>query len=195
MRLLIFAILIAGIQALGCSRPGLEAGSSSEAATTVAVSAVSDDTLRVYLRPDSGSVVWAELPPGETLDVLARTSRGWLGFDPGVAQAGNSGSFRLRWLAPGGAYSLQGDPEALDVVWGPSPGVAYVMTFDPLPIYFEPDSASGVIDSLRGNAAAAIIEALPGWYRIDPVDGPYPGTIPGWVSGEAASINGPLPGR
>ena len=37
---------------------------------------------------------------GEQTLALARTKDGWLGFDPGVAQAGNQGRARLRWYAP-----------------------------------------------------------------------------------------------
>jgi len=39
---------------------------------------------------------------GDQTLALARTNDGWLGFDPGVAQAGNEGRARLRW------YQTQG---------------------------------------------------------------------------------------
>ncbi len=38
---------------------------------------------------------------GQTSMALARTADGWIGFDPGVAQAANVGRARLRWYAPG----------------------------------------------------------------------------------------------
>ena len=35
---------------------------------------------------------------GDTYDILARTAEGWVGFDPGVAQAGNIGLAHHRWV-------------------------------------------------------------------------------------------------
>ena len=55
----------------------------------------------IYMRPATTADVFSEQPAGFTTPIGARTSDGWLGFDPGVAQAANIGSFRLRWLAPG----------------------------------------------------------------------------------------------
>ena len=54
--------------------------------------------LTVYRLPDLGSNVFGTLPAGETHDVLARTADGWIGFDPGIAQAGNIGLAHHRWI-------------------------------------------------------------------------------------------------
>lgn len=54
--------------------------------------------LTVYRLPDDSSDVFGILPAGETHEVLARTADGWLGFDPGVAQAGNVGLAHHRWV-------------------------------------------------------------------------------------------------
>jgi hypothetical protein len=157
------------------------------------VTLIGEDSLTVYSKPDSSAGEWSTLAPGNSVEIAARTAEGWLGFDPGVAQAGNSGSFRYRWIAPGGAYDLQGDPVGLDVMWGPSPDVAYAMTFEPVAIYLEPDSLSTVIDHLPGASAAAIELAIAGWYEVDPSDGPSPTTMPGWIRNDAVSINGEIP--
>jgi len=54
--------------------------------------------LTVYRLPDDSSDVFGVLPAGETHEILARTADGWLGFDPGVAQAGNIGLAHHRWV-------------------------------------------------------------------------------------------------
>jgi len=54
--------------------------------------------LTVYRLPDDSSDVFGILPAGETHEILARTADGWLGFDPGVAQAGNIGLAHHRWV-------------------------------------------------------------------------------------------------
>lgn len=54
--------------------------------------------LTVYRLPVAGSDIFGTLPAGETHEVLARTADGWIGFDPGVAQAGNTGLARHRWI-------------------------------------------------------------------------------------------------
>ena len=52
--------------------------------------------------------VFGTASAGDQTLALARTNDGWIGFDPGVAQAGNVGRTRLRWYAPG--TSLTFDP-------------------------------------------------------------------------------------
>jgi hypothetical protein len=51
-----------------------------------------------YRLPDWTSAHFGTIPAGETHEVLARTSDGWLGFDPGIAQAGNIGLAHHRWV-------------------------------------------------------------------------------------------------
>jgi len=50
---------------------------------------------------------------GDQTLALARTIDGWLGFDPGVAQAGNEGRARLRWYQTGG-LTFSFDPAGCD---------------------------------------------------------------------------------
>lgn len=54
--------------------------------------------LTAYRLPDDTSDVFGYVPAGEAYEVLARTADGWLGFDPGVAQAGNIGLAHHRWV-------------------------------------------------------------------------------------------------
>lgn len=52
-------------------------------------------TIPAYVESSRNSEVWSDAA-GTGL-ALARTRNGWIGFDPGVAQAGNVGRTRLRW--------------------------------------------------------------------------------------------------
>lgn len=54
--------------------------------------------ITAYMQPDASSAVFGTLQPGSYVEVLGRSLNGWYGFDPGVAQAGNTGVARLRWL-------------------------------------------------------------------------------------------------
>jgi hypothetical protein len=51
-----------------------------------------------YRLPDWTSAPFGTIHAGQTYEVLARTADGWLGFDPGIAQAGNSGLAHNRWV-------------------------------------------------------------------------------------------------
>lgn len=61
--------------------------------------------LTAYRLPDPLSPVFGTIPAGETHEVLARTADGWIGFDPGIAQAGNVGLARHRWIELNAALS------------------------------------------------------------------------------------------
>ncbi|MCD4699471.1 MAG: hypothetical protein K8R91_02740 [Phycisphaerae bacterium] len=54
--------------------------------------------LTAYRLPDDTSDVFGYVPVAEAYKVLARTADGWVGFDPGVAQAGNIGLAHHRWV-------------------------------------------------------------------------------------------------
>jgi hypothetical protein len=54
--------------------------------------------ITAYRLPDGTSSIFGTVSTGDTFEALARTSDGWVGFDPGVAQAGNVGLARDRWI-------------------------------------------------------------------------------------------------
>jgi hypothetical protein len=56
------------------------------------------EPLTVYRLPDLSSDVFGTLSGGETHEILAYTADGWIGFDPGFAQAGNIGLAHHRWV-------------------------------------------------------------------------------------------------
>ncbi|MBN2609534.1 MAG: hypothetical protein JXA64_10510, partial [Candidatus Fermentibacteraceae bacterium] len=151
---------------------------------------VVDIPMKAYTRPDTASVVFAVLSPGDTLDISAITCSGWLGFDPGVAQAGNTGSFRYRWISPDGAFTLRGDTGRLPCVWAPEALVVYVMTFADTPVLLSPDSLSVAVDTLPADGAAALEMIDGGWLMVDPSRGPAGEGSPGWVRSADVSITG-----
>ncbi len=144
-----------------------------------------------FNRPDSASGVFGTLPAGSTVELLATTGSGWLGFDPGVAQAANVGSFRLRWLPPD-APVMRSSRDTLPVVWGPSAGVSYAIVYEPTPLLVGPDSTASPVDTLPAGSAAALIGRLSGWYLVDPSEGPQGEGGAGWMPGAPVSVSGPL---
>jgi hypothetical protein len=54
--------------------------------------------LSAFRLPDGTSDFFGTIPTGETHEALARTADGWIGFDPGIAQAGNIGLAHHRWV-------------------------------------------------------------------------------------------------
>ena len=83
--ILLLTALAVGIAAAGCTPSG-------------PCMITGNESLTVYRLPDPASDVFGVLPAGESHEVLAYTANGFVGFDPGVAQAGNTGLARLRWV-------------------------------------------------------------------------------------------------
>lgn len=54
--------------------------------------------LTAYRLPDATSDVFGNFPPVDTYRALAWTADGWVGFDPGIAQAANIGLAHHRWV-------------------------------------------------------------------------------------------------
>lgn len=54
--------------------------------------------VEVYRVPDSSADVWGVEAPGQAHTILARTADGWIGYDPGVAQAPNVGLAHHRYF-------------------------------------------------------------------------------------------------
>jgi len=154
------------------------------------LSALSDTT--VYLRPSTGSDVFGTLSAGEVVEVLARTADGWFGFDPGVAQAANTGIFRLRWVQMSGNISMEGGCDLLPVATALPLGICFTMPMGETPVYAAPDVSSEVIAVLNLNDYAAVIgKTASNWYRVDMALGRAPSYQAGWISEETVNLNEP----
>lgn len=55
-------------------------------------------SMTAYRLPDASSDVFGAISTGDSFEILARTADGWVGFDPGIAQAGNIGLAHHRWV-------------------------------------------------------------------------------------------------
>ena len=150
------------------------------------------DSVDVFTRPDSSAMLMVRLAPGDQVVLSGRTIDGWLGFDPGVAQAANIGSFRLRWIAGDARYVTDGALSSVPVVWGPQSGITYAMIYESSPLYSEPDSNSAIVDSVPSSSAAGIVLRTEDWYLLDLSIGPLGQGIKGWIRAADVSVNGDL---
>lgn len=153
---------------------------------------ISLDSIVIFQRPDSCAAVWSTLAAFEGVVLSGRTVGGWLGFDPGVAQAANIGSFRLRWISEGENFVIEGELDSVSVVWGPGAGITYAMIYQDSPIFVEPDSLSLIIDSIPSGSAAGIISRTEDWYLLNLNESPLEDSIQGWILSLSVSASGDL---
>jgi len=166
--------------------------------------AVADEEVWIYARPPITDLLsttvelFGKMPAGTRVTVEGRTAHGWLGFDPGVAQAGNVGVFRLRWLDPKDPVRPEGDCAAVPEVAGPVPGVCYTMSMEETRVYQNPNTASTVLVTMDWGDYAAVLgrtpdgdgDGLPDWAEIDLSVGSVGLDQQGWVEGSTLNLNG-----
>lgn len=150
------------------------------------------DSVDVFTRPDSSAMFMIKLAPDDQVVLSGRTVDGWLGFDPGVAQAANIGSFRLRWVSGDARYLTDSEINNVPVIWGPRAGITYAMIYESSPLYSEPNSLSEIVDSVPSSSAAAIIFRTEDWYLLDLSAVPPGRDIKGWIIAADVSVNGNL---
>jgi len=150
------------------------------------------DSLDVFTRPDSAALLFSRLAPGNEVSVSGVTADGWLGYDPGVAQAANIGSFRLRWIAGDEGFEIDGELGDVPLVWGPPAEITFAMIYEPLPLFSEPNNGSVIMDSLPGSSAASIVSRTENWYELDLNIGTIGQDITGWIESADVSVNGNL---
>ena len=91
----------------------------------------------------------------------------WIAFDPDIAQAGNLGVARARWVQASADLSLQGDCATLPPLSPlPASGNFCMLTFgQDTPVHQQPDATSPVVTTLTPNDTAMIAGQLAsGWY-------------------------------
>jgi len=164
--------------------------SETPVASPCTLNAISEVT--VYFRPNTGSNVFGTLSIGMPVEATARTSDGWIGFDPGVAQAANSGIFRLRWVQESGNITLEGACAGLPVVEVPPEGICFIMPMDNTSVYEEANLASNLVATLTAQEYAAVTgRTMDNWYRVDLAIGNTSSNQAGWVEESAINLNGP----
>jgi hypothetical protein len=177
----------------GPARPGAGSGSGGAAGGTCQYTATAE--VDIYTRPSTSADVFSTQGAGFSIQPSARTADGWLGFDPGVAQAANIGSFRLRWLPPGSG-TRTGGCSSLPVVWAPLPGLCYDMPMDTTNVYATPDTSAAVLFVLHLGEFAELLGTTAGgdWAKVDLGPGNTGSHAVGWVEVGSLNVNGPCSG-
>jgi hypothetical protein len=147
----------------------------------------------VYSRPSLLADVFGTFSPDFPPETISgRTADGWLGFEPGVAQAANIGVFRLRWILPGSPAALTGDCASVPVEpWVPAPGVCYQMSMGPVEVHTAADPSSAVSHTLDVGEFVAVTGRTPtGWLFVNGDDGNVPGVV-GFIAALDMNASGP----
>jgi hypothetical protein len=154
---------------------------------------VASKEVTAYTRPSLQAMVFGTFPAGDREPVAATTADGWLGFEPGVAQAANVGPFRWRWVQKSDAFKLEGACDNLPVVESLPATACFEMFMDAVPIYAEPKTGAAVIANAQPEDYAQVISASGQWLQLDLSVGSFKQNQKGWISREAANFNGPCP--
>jgi hypothetical protein len=153
---------------------------------------VADGDITIYDRPSPLAQVFSMMGAGFSVEIGAQSADGWLGFDPGVAQAANLGSFRLRWVDPNSSIHLEGACQDLPVVWAPPPDVCFTMPMEQVTVYSSPNTASTPLATLTpGDFAAVLGHAGGGWSKVDLGPGNTGLSGVGWIEDSSLNYNGP----
>lgn len=194
-------LALLGLLALAaCAAPAAPEAAATQAADTSLVwpqgegacSLLAEQASQLYTRPSQQAQPFAELEPGFSAQVLARSADGWVGFDPGVAQAANQGIFRLRWVQAS-AVQLSGDCLGLPTEsWLPQPQTCYTMPMEPVNVYAQANPGAEHSIALEvGQFAAVLGHTANGWAQIDLADGNSGRSGLGWVQDSTLNLNGP----
>jgi hypothetical protein len=174
------------------SASGVHLNGSSNGPVAGSCDFTASNEVTIYNRPHLSADVFSTQGAGFSIQPTARTSNGWYGFDPGVAQAANIGSFRLRWLPPGSG-TLAGGCSSLPVVWAPLPGICYDMPMGATNVYEEPDTAATVATTLQLGEFAEVVgmHSSGDWAQVDLGPGNTGSHVEGWVEASTLNMNGP----
>jgi hypothetical protein len=145
----------------------------------------------IYQRPSLSADLFFEATAGFAANPQAQTADGWLGFDPAIAQAANTGPFRLRWIPPGSA-DLSGDCDHLPTVWGPPAGLCFLMPMAATDVHDQPDAGSPLVTRLTPDNYAAVDGInRDNWIHVDLGPGNTGFNNSGWVGPDDVNFNGP----
>ena len=149
----------------------------------------------VYTRASAAADQFGTLSPGETVNPTARTADGFYGFEPGVAQAGNVGLFRLRWILKTHDVNLGAGCTSLPTAVSPIAGICYAMMMQDTPIYSSADTTSALVTTLHLNDYAMVTAHANGFYTLDlNVASPSMDSLGYMEEGLLGGFNGPCDG-
>jgi putative hemolysin len=151
---------------------------------------VASKAVTAYSRPSLQATVFGELSAGERVPV-GGTTDGWIGYEPGVAQAANVGPFRLRWVPKSDAVKLQGACNALPVVASLPPAACFQMFMQATPILGAARAGAATVANAKVGDYAQAIAASDQWLQLDLSVGSLKQDRQGWIPRGAANVNGP----
>ena len=150
-----------------------------------------DAQATVYSRPSNQADVFGQVDAGFETAISSRTTDGWAGFDPGVAQAANMGIFHQRWIFFDDATFSGGCASLPFETWTPDPVACYTMPMEVAQAYSNADSSSSVLATLNvGNFAAVTGLTNDGWAQVDLGLGNTGVTGIGWMDQATLNFNG-----
>ena len=173
--------------------PTAAPAAESETASSGSCWLVAVDEVVIYQRPSLDTAPFGTLSAGDQVIAAGITGDGWIGFDPGVAQAANVGPFRLRWVQDeNGTFTLEGTCDDLPLVVGPPAGVCFTLAMYEVPVYAGADPPTEVIATMRSGDYAEVEGRTTGnWMRVDLSVGSMELDLVGWIESEMVNFNGP----
>ena len=142
------------------------------------------EALRIYAAsrfPSTSAPVFSSFSAGEEVFPTHRTANGFYGFDPGVAQAGSVGVFRLRWFLKTSYIPSSGDCGSLPLVMGPMAEICYVVLNADTPLYASDDPGSAVIGNLDEGDHLMQLSSGSSWVNVDLNVGSEQLDLVGWI--------------
>ncbi len=157
-----------------------------EATSETGCMLVAQDSVALYTRPSVAAPRFGTLAPGDSVRASGRAP-GFVGIDPGTAQAANVGPFRLRYAASDGPFALRGDCASLPAQPRLDPVACYQMAQGEVRLHARPDTATAAVATLPAQGFAAATARTPtGWLRVRlGASGP-----PGWVAPADVNVSG-----
>jgi len=121
----------------------------------------------IYNRASAAADVFGTFGPSDKALPTAKTADGFYGFEPGTAQAGNVGLFRLRWVLKTIEINLTAGCASIPTVVAPIAGICYAMMTEDTPIFSSPDTTSALVTTMHRNDYAMVTAHNPGWFTLD----------------------------
>ncbi len=170
----------------------IEYSAGAVVATTGQCELVASKAITAYTRPSTQAPVFGKLAVGDSAPVGGTTADGWIGFDPGVAQAANVGPFRLRWVQKSDAFKLQGacDAPNVPVLANLPPTACFEMFMADTKIYPQANVTASALVIAKANDYAQVVAANDKWLELDLNVGSLKQAKRGWIERADANFNG-----
>ncbi|GEM_PF-666884 len=164
--------------------------SSPSPAGPCTLTATADAT--AYNRPSTHAQVFGTVSAGTSLTPQYRTADGWYGFEPGVAQAGNVGIFRMRWVQGKQGFQIRGACAQLPLAPPLPAGVCFLMPMTTLTVRSAPAATAASVGTLTPQQYAAVTGRGPDdWVLLNLNQGQNSLSGQGWASLADGGLNGP----